>query len=265
MYCDSHAHLESARFDGDRAAVIDRARLAGVRHILTCGSDLATSQAAVQLAAAWDGVYAAVGIHGHRAQSGVVAASEGHWQLDEVEMGSLRVLAKQPRVVALGELGLDYHYDFAPRDVQRAVLARQLALAAELNLPVILHNRESDADLRAIVEDAAPNLRGVLHCFLADAPMADWALARGLYLGVAGPITYANVTHLPPIICRAPRDRVLLETDCPYLAPHPRRGQRNEPSLVVHVAQRVAELWSLAPQEVGEVTAQNASRLFGWG
>jgi len=264
MYCDSHAHLESARFDGDRAAVMVRARQAGVKRILTCGSDLATSQAAVQLAGEWEGVYAAVGIHGHRAESGVVPISQGHWRLVEEAFQPLRALAAQPKVVALGELGLDYHYDLSPRDVQRAVLARQLALAAELNLPVVLHNRESDVDLRAAVEDAASGLRGVLHCFLADQTLADWALARGFYLGVAGPITFANVLHLPEIIRHAPRDRVLIETDCPYLAPHPQRGRRNEPAFVVHVAQRVATLWGLTPEEVGALTAQNASRLFGW-
>lgn len=265
MYCDSHAHLESPRFDGDRSEAMARARAAHVTRILTCGSDLATSQAAVGLAAAWEGVYAAVGIHGHRAESGVSGpGAVGAWRLDEEAFDTLRTLAAQPKVVALGELGLDYHYDLSPRDVQRAVLARQLALAAKVQLPVVLHNRESDADLRAIFEDAAPGLRGVLHCFLADQALADWALARGLYLGVAGPITFANVRHLPEIIRQAPRDRVLIETDCPYLAPHPKRGRRNEPAFVVHVAERLAELWGLTPQEVGALTAQNASRLFGW-
>jgi len=262
MYCDSHAHLESARFDGDRAAVMARARQAGVKRILTCGSDLATSQAAVQLAGEWEGVYAAVGIHGHRAESGVVPISQGHWRLVEEAFQLLRALAAQPKVVALGELGLDYHYDLSPRDVQRAVLARQLALAAELNLPVVLHNRESDVDLRAAVEDAASGLRGVLHCFLADQTLADWALARGFYLGVAGPITFANVLHLPEIIRHAPRDRVLIETDCPYLAPHPQRGKRNEPALLTYVRDAVAQLFGCSPEEVARQTTKNALTVF---
>lgn len=271
MYCDSHAHLESGRFDHDREAVMDRAQRAGVARILTCGSDLATSEAAMRLSAARDGLYAAIGIHGHRAQSAVADVAGGAWRLDEGVFTALHALIASSRqnvmgakIVALGELGLDYHYDFSPRDVQRAVLERLLALAEAWGLAVVLHNRESDADLRAIVDNASPHLRGVLHCFLADDAMADWALARGLYLGVAGPITFERVTHLPAIIRRAPRDRILIETDCPYLAPHPRRGQRNEPSFVTHIAARVAELWGLTSAEVGRLTAENASRLFGW-
>jgi TatD DNase family protein len=173
-------------------------------------------------------------------------------------------LAVGARVVALGELGLDYHYDFAPRPAQCAVLERQLSLAVELGLPVILHNREADADLRVLVSAASASLTGVLHCFLSDADLADWALGRGLYLGIAGPITFRNVAHLPDIVRHAPLDRLLIETDCPYLAPHPHRGQRNEPAWVVDVAARVATLRGLTPNEIGDITLANATRLFGW-
>ena len=172
--------------------------------------------------------------------------------LDETIFARLAQLAQQPGVVAIGEIGLDYHYNFSPPDVQRAVLARQLELAHELGLPVILHNRESDQDLRQIVDAAPAPLRGVLHCFLADQAMADWALARGLYMGVAGPITFKNVRHLPEIIRRVPFDRLLIETDCPYLAPHPKRGRRNEPAYVRYVAEGLARVLSLSPEEVAE-------------
>jgi len=164
--------------------------------------------------------------------------------------------------VAVGEIGLDYHYDFSPREAQRLVLARQLALAGELGLPVILHNRESDEDLRRAVEAAPRSLRGVLHCFLADQKMADWALARGLYIGVAGPITFEKVRHLPNIVRRVPLDRLLVETDAPYLAPHPKRGQRNEPAFVRYVAERLAEILGLPLEELAQRTTENACRLF---
>ncbi|MHB1294789.1 MAG: TatD family hydrolase [Anaerolineae bacterium] len=262
---DSHAHLESPRFDGDRTEVIARAHAVGVARILTCGSDLDTSQASIDLAGGAEGLVAAVGIHGHRASSAVLGdpATAGGWRFDEAAFARLAELARAPRVVALGEIGLDYHYDLTPRPVQCAVLERQLALAEELGLPVVLHNREADADMRALVDAAPDSLRGVLHCFLADEAMAEWALARGLYLGVAGPITFKNVPRLPDVVRAAPLERLLIETDSPYLAPHPKRGARNEPAFVLHVVARLAEVLGLAPEELAQITWENASRLFG--
>jgi TatD DNase family protein len=261
---DSHAHLDSRQFDADREQVIARATSAGVVRILTCGSDLSSSEAALQLAAGHPGIYAAVGIHGHEARTACSQPREGRsLLLDETTFARLAQLAQQPGVVAIGEIGLDYHYDFSPPDVQRAVLARQLDLAHALGLPVILHNRESDQDLRQIVDAAHAPVRGVLHCFLADQAMADWALACGLYMGVAGPITFKNVHHLPEIIRRVPLDRLLIETDCPYLAPHPKRGQRNEPAYVQYVAEALARVLSLSPEEVAERSLENTCRLLG--
>jgi TatD DNase family protein len=177
-------------------------------------------------------------------------------------LSRLADLAAQPGVVAIGEIGLDYHYTFSPVDVQRAVLAQQLRLAHDLDLPVILHNRESDADLRALLDEAPP-VRGVLHCFLADAEMARWALAKGLYLGVAGPITFPKVQHLAPILRDAPVDQLLIETDCPYLAPQPVRGRRNEPAYVLHVAECLAEVLGVPLDELSRRTTENACRLLG--
>jgi TatD DNase family protein len=176
-------------------------------------------------------------------------------------MARLGALAQIPGAVAIGEIGLDYHYDFAPRPVQRLVLERQLRLACALDLPVILHNRESDADLRAIIEAAPDGLRGVLHCFLADAALAEWALARGLYLGVAGPITFRNAPGLAEIIRRVPLERLLIETDCPYLAPEPQRGRRNEPAYVAHVAERLAQVLGVSSERVAQQTDANARDL----
>jgi len=278
---DSHAHLESPRFDPDREQVIARAISVGVTRVLSCGSDLATSEAEVMLARQHQGVYAAIGIHAHEASSALRQTPDKpqSLELDERAFERLREMAMERGVVAVGEIGLDYHYDFSPREAQRLVLARQLALAGELGLPVILHNRESDEDLRRAVEAAPRSLRGVLHCFLADQKMADWALARGLYIGVAGPITFEKVRHLPDIVRRVPLDRLLIETDAPYLTPRPKRGQvllphtvnekqdlsggqRNEPAFVRYVAERLAEVLGLPLDELAHRTTENACRLF---
>lgn len=266
-FFDTHAHLDSPQFASDREAVIARAVAAGVTRILTCGHDLVSSQECVQLAQTHRGLYAAAGIHAHQASSVGDSCSDRGASLNEQAFRSLAELASSARVVAIGEIGLDYHYTFSPPQVQCAVLERQLLLAQELDLPVVLHNRESDADLRRLVGEASARaggrLRGVLHCFLADQPMAEWAVATGLYLGVAGPVTFQKVTHLRSILTRVPHGRLLIETDCPYLAPHPRRGTRNEPAFVTHVVARLGELTALSLDEVVAVTTANAIRLFG--
>lgn len=264
MLFDTHTHLESQRYDADRDAVIARAREAGIERMVTCGSDLPTSRACLELADAHDGIYAAVGIHPHEAWTAASAvADSGEIVLFDAAFGELADMAAQGRTVALGEMGLDYYYDLTPRPVQRAVLARQLELAAEIGLPVILHNRQSDDDLRSILEASSPRLRGVLHCFLADATLAAWALERGLYLGMGGPLTFRKVVHLEDIVRWMPRERLLLETDCPYLAPQPKRGRRNEPAYLRHVAERVAQIWNVSLEAVAEQTTANANRLFG--
>jgi len=264
QFFDSHTHLESARFEPDRDQVVARARSAGVTRMVSCASDLPTSSLELALADRWPGVYAAVGIHPHEARSATRGDSQepGRWELDRSAFERLAGLGVHPRVVAIGEIGLDYHYQFSPREVQRAVLQRQLALACELGLPVILHHRESDADLRHLV-DAAPAIpSGVLHCFLGDRAMAEWALAQGFYIGVAGPITFKSASHLAEIVRRIPLDRLLIETDAPYLAPHPHRGRRNEPAFVVHVAEKLAQVLCLPLEEIALRTMENACHLF---
>jgi len=265
QFLDSHTHLESPRFEPDRDQVIARARSAGVTRMVSCSADLSTSSAEIALADRWPGVYAAVGIHPHEARSVIRGncTRRGHWELDESSFRRLAEIAAHPKVVAIGEIGLDYHYDFSPRDVQHAVFARQLALGCELDLPVILHNRESDQDLRRLVDGAAACPRGVLHCFLADQAMAEWALAKGFYLGIGGVITFKSAHHLAEIVRQVPLGRLLIETDAPYLAPHPKRGRRNEPAFVVHVAERLADVLGLSLQEVAHQTTENACRLFG--
>ncbi|MBC7236852.1 MAG: TatD family hydrolase [Chloroflexi bacterium] len=268
---DSHTHLESPRYNADREEVICRAVSAGVTRMISCGSDLATSRQNVALATKYKSVYAAVGVHGHEASSAFAlaeteVANGGQVPIDQVVeevIVEIAALAQELKVVAIGEIGLDYHYQFSPRPAQRAVLARQLALACALELPVILHNRESDEDLRRLVDAVPGPLRGVLHCFMADERMAIWALDRGLYIGIAGPITFRNVAHLPDVVRRIPLDRLLIETDSPWLAPHPQRGRRNEPAYVRHIAERLAEILNLSPEVVAARTTENACRLFG--
>ncbi|MCD6520979.1 MAG: TatD family hydrolase [Anaerolineae bacterium] len=259
---DSHVHLESSRFDSDRLEVIARARSAGVTAMITCGTDLETSAQEIVLARGFSGVYAAVGVHAHEARSIVIETEKG-WRLSEEALQRLWILAQQPGVVAIGEIGLDYHYNFSPPEIQKLVLAQQLKLASELDLPVILHNREADEDMRSILDNAPSELRGVLHCFLADQEMAEWALGRGFYLGVGGPVTFRKMEPLRRLIRQLPLERLLIETDSPYLAPRPKRGQRNEPAYVRYVAERLAELFALPLTEIAARTYSNASQLFG--
>jgi TatD DNase family protein len=264
MLIDSHAHLDAPRFDADREAVVMRAHQAGIEAIITCGADLASSRAAIDLGRRYEGVCATAGVHPHEASS-VCSQASGEWVVSPDALAELRELLSQPGVVALGEIGLDYHHDLAPRAAQRAAFASQLRLAAEAGLPVVVHCREAEEDLMAIMEDAPKGLAGVLHCFLGSERLAQWALARGLHLGIAGPITFARMEALAKIVQAAPPERLLVETDCPYLAPHPLRGKRNEPAYVVHVARRLAELRDLPFEQVAAVTTANARELFHVG
>lgn len=261
MFFDTHAHLDSDRFGGDAAGVIARAREAGVTRIVTCGSDLASSAACVQIAQEYERVYASAGVHPHEAHS--ICAGAGAPVVQPEALDQLRQWAAEQRIVAIGEIGLDYHYDFSPRDAQCAVLAAQLCVADELSLPVVLHNRESDPDFVSLLESGPVGIRGVLHCFLSTAELARWALDRGLYLGVAGPVTFRGMDGLAAILRDAPLERLLIETDSPYLAPHPHRGKRNEPAYVPHVAEKLAEIRGMPVEELARITADNGRRLFG--
>lgn len=257
---DTHCHVNLPEFDADRALVLERAKQAGVTRLLIPGVDLATSAQAVYLAEANPGIYAAVGIHPHYAQT---------W--DEQAAATLRSLAESHKVVAIGEIGLDYYRDFCPVPVQRAVFRAQLELAVELGLPVVVHQRESIDDILDTLElhrqQLPANLAqrpGVLHAFSADAHAASSALAQGFYLGVAGPVTFRNAEALRSVLAEAAPDRLLIETDAPYMTPVPHRGKRNEPMYVRHVADRLALLFGLDTTRMAQVTSGNADRLFRW-
>jgi len=246
---DSHAHLDDRAFAKDRAAVIARA-FADEIGIVTIGADLRSSQEAVRLARRHRTIWATVGAHPHGAKD-----------VDGLVLSELERLAEH--AVAVGEIGLDYYRDLSPRDVQRRVFAEQLELAKRLDLPVCLHNRESTDDLLAIVRAAGSTHRGVVHSFLGDADLATEFLDLGLHLAVGGPITFPKNGALREAVRRIPMDRLLIETDCPYLTPVPYRGRRNEPSYVRYAAEAIAEVNGIDPDEVARATTENTMRLFG--
>jgi len=249
---DTHAHLNHARFEGDLPDVIARARQAGVARIVVPGYDLPSSQAAVALAREHEGLSAAVGVHPHDASG-----------LDEAGLAQLRRLAEQPEVAAVGESGLDYYYEHSPRPAQRAAFAAHAALAREVGLPLIVHSRDASEEVMALLAEAAPPVV-VLHCFSGDEAAAAQAVERGYYLGLAGPLTFRNAASLRTIAAGLPRERVLIETDCPYLAPAPHRGKRCAPAHVALVCRALADLWNEDPAAVADLTSANAAAAFGW-
>jgi TatD DNase family protein len=255
---DTHCHLNFHQFDADRAAVVERAARAGVARILIPAVDAESASQAVALAAEYAGVFASVGIHPNDTAD-----------FSEADLDPIRDLASAPKVVAIGEIGLDYHWDKSPKEAQWRAFEAQLALVRELEMPVIIHNREASDDVIAILEtwarDLPPALRdrpGVLHSFSAPQSIAERALACGFYLGFTGPITYKNADDLRQIAALMPLDRLLIETDAPYLTPTPHRGQRNEPAYVRLVAERIAALRRLPLDEIASATTANAARLF---
>jgi TatD DNase family protein len=252
MLIDTHTHLDDARYNDDRESVIARAREAGVETFLTIGCDLATSRSAVALADRYPFVYASIGVHPHE-----VKHIEDEWY-DE-----FRRLAKNENVLAYGEIGLDYHYNHSSPKEQRDRFREQIQVARELKLPVIIHTREAQEDTIAILnEERASEIGGVFHCFSGDAWLAKDALDLGFYLSFSGILTFQNATTLREIAKNTPLDRLLIETDCPYLTPVPYRGKRNEPAYVSQVAKQLASLHEQSLDEIAERTSENARRLF---
>lgn len=251
---DTHCHLDDESFLADIDEVVSRAVEVGVGRIIVPAIDRDNIHDVLKLATRFEGVYGAVGIHPNSAAS---------WQ-DEW-LHELRSLANRRKVVAIGEIGLDYYWDKTPATVQRRAFRLQLDLAAELSLPVIIHNRDASADVIEHLAASPLNGRdrpGVLHSFSGDWAMAEAVLEMGFYLGFTGPLTYKKADSLREIAARAPLDRILIETDAPYLTPHPFRGRRNEPAYVRMVGERLAELRGLSLEDIGRITTANAERLF---
>lgn len=253
MLTDSHAHLDDEELFADLSAILGRAIEAGVGRIVVPGVSLESSRKAVELAQVHPMIYAAVGIHPHLAKE----------YLPE-NRKELVALAAREKVVALGEIGLDYHYSFCPPEVQRQAFAAQLELASELDKPLILHSREADEDTYRLLRSAPlPGKPGVLHCYSSNWDWAQKFLEMGFYLGVTGVITFKKAEALREVVQKAPLSRLLIETDSPYLAPHPHRGKRNEPALVREVAETVAEVRGIPLEEVLLATCRNLNDLFG--
>lgn len=250
---DTHAHLNDEDFDADREEVIERARSAGVALIVNVGYDLNSSRESIKLAGRYDLIYAAVGIHPH----GAARAAQGYLE-------DLAELAGCPKVVALGEMGLDYYRDLSPRPAQQKVFREQLALARQLKMPVIIHDRDAHGDLLDILKKDGPGeAGGVLHCYSGSWEMARQCLSMGFYISIAGPVTFQNAPKLKDVAARVPADRLLVETDAPYLAPAPHRGGRNEPSHVRYTALEIARLKGIEPEELALTCMENGKRIFG--
>ncbi len=255
MLCDSHAHLDALQFDEDRAAVLQRAADAGVRAIINVGYNPATWPTTLALASAHPGIFACIGFHPNDAAA---------W--DDALIATLADLHAHPKVVAVGETGLDYYRDYASPEQQRAAFAAQLALARAFRKPVVIHHRDAHDDLLAMLyaEVAAYGpIRGVLHAFNGGPGFAAEILALGLHLGIGGPVTFKNATELHAAARAVPLDRMVIETDSPYLAPYPHRGRRNESAYVALIAERIAALRETDVQTVAAATTTNAARLFG--
>ncbi|HOX14928.1 MAG TPA: TatD family hydrolase [Smithellaceae bacterium] len=250
MLIDSHAHLEMREFDSDRHDVIERAGLAGVDCIVTVGTNPGLSRKALSIAHQYKNIYATVGVHPHD------VAKAGDKSFDE-----LKALAQDPKVVAYGEIGLDYFRNISPREKQIEMFAKQLELAQELNLPVIIHDRDAHEETLRMVKTSRVRL-GVFHCFSGDWAMARQCIDLGFYISVPGVVTFDKSKVLQDVVRQAPLDTILLETDCPYLTPVPHRGKRNEPSFIIHTAKKVAEIKKLPWEDIAQTAARNTRKLF---
>ena len=261
MFVDSHAHLDGKQFATDREQVISRAREAGVRNIVSIGNGdgPANFDCGIHLAEKYDFMYATIGIHPHEA-----------CLADQAAFDRMQQLARHPKIIAWGEIGLDYFYDHSPRETQQQVFAKQMELAATAKLPIVIHCRPSnDSDnawqdcLRLIEEQWAPRgLGGILHCFTGNWPQAQRALDMGFMISFAGNVTFPKAQQIRDAALQVPLDRILIETDSPYLAPVPHRGKRNEPAFVRETARQLGELRSLSTEEVGERTSRNFYNFF---
>jgi TatD DNase family protein len=249
---DSHCHLDDSKFDEDREQVIERARAAGVERMMAIGTgngppDL---EVAVRQAERYPFVFATIGVHPHDASKATPETFD-----------RLRELARHPKVLAVGEIGLDYHYDFSPRDVQRSVFERQLELAAEAGKPIVIHTREAWDDTLEVLRSTWLG-EGVMHCFTGDVEQAEQALGIGFHLSFGGVLTFPKAESVREAARITPDDKLLVETDCPYLAPVPHRGKRNEPAFMVETVRRLAEVRASTPERVTELTTTNFGRLF---
>ena len=251
MLFDTHAHLDDRAFDCDREALISGLREKGIALVMNPGCSLESSKNAVALAKKYPFLYAAVGSHPDAAD-----------EVDEAVLNEYRLLCREEKVKAIGEIGLDYHYEDIPREIQKKAFRMQMALAQEVGLPVIIHQREALADCLEILGDF-PQVKGVFHCFSGSAQTARELTAQGWYVGFTGVLTFKNARKALEAAQAVPKDRIVLETDCPYMAPEPYRGRRNDPGYLYRMAEVLGELLGITPEETQELTLQNGKRLYG--
>ena len=253
MFFDTHAHLNADQYNEDLQEVIDRAQAEGISRIVVVGFDRPTIKRAMELAEQYDFIYASVGWH----------------PVDAIDMTTedllwIEELASHPKVVALGEMGLDYYRDKSPKEIQKEVFRKQIKLAKKVKLPIIIHNRDATADIVEILrEEGAEEVGGIMHCFSGSSEVAQECVKMNFYISLGGPVTFKNARKPKEVAEVIPLDKLLIETDCPYLAPHPYRGKRNEPSYVKLVAEQIAEIKQLSVEEVARATTENANKLFG--
>lgn len=250
---DTHAHIDVEQFDEDRDAVMQRADKAGLWRIVNMGDSMESSQSSVETATQYGMVYTGVGIHPEEAR-----------EMTQADDDQLAAWSKLSKTVAIGEIGLDYYWekDAGKRQLQREVFIRQLDLARQLHLPVCVHNREAHGDMMDILRREAKGMVGVMHCFSGSLEIARELIRMGWFIGVDGPLTFKNAAKLPEIVQRLPLERIVIETDCPYMAPAPLRGKRNEPALVYYVAAKLAQLRGEALEKIARQTTQNALELY---
>ena len=251
MLFDTHAHMDDRAFDADRDALLSSLRSQGVGLLMNPGCSVASSRAASELSRKYPFVYAAAGSHPDTAD-----------EVDDTVLEEYRRLVRSnPKIKAIGEIGLDYHYEDIPREIQKRAFRAQMALAQELNLPVIVHEREAHQDGMDIASEF-PSVTGVFHCFSGSAEMAKWLIARGWYIGFTGVLTFKNARKALEVAASIPLDRIVLETDCPYMSPEPFRGRRNDPGRLCRMAESLASLRGLSREEVEAVTLENGKRLY---
>lgn len=250
MYFDTHAHLDDEAFDADRDELIRSFASVGVTRVLNAASDMPSSYATVSLCKKYDFIYGAVGIHPEAAD-----------RMEKGDIEKIYALTKEKNIVAIGEAGLDYYWDSVPRDVQKEAFRAQCALAVECSLPIVVHDREAHRDCFDILGEF-PGVRAVYHCFSGSVEYARELVKRGYFFSFGGAVTFKNAKTAPEVLAAIPRERVMLETDCPYMAPVPHRGKRNHPGLVPHVAEKIAQIWGMTADEVGRITTENALKFF---
>ena len=252
MLIDSHAHLDDRRFNADRDMLIKSLKENNVDLVLNIGADIKTSWASVDLAKKYDNIYAVVGVHPHSAKD-----------LEGSDLSELRSMAKQDKVVAIGEIGLDYYRDNSPRDIQRKWFKKQIELAQELDMPVVIHSREATQETFDILKEASKKkkLKGILHSYSGSYEMAVEYIKLGFYISISGPVTFKNARVLRDLAARIPLDKLIIETDAPYLTPEPYRGKRNEPMFVKYVAEKIAEVRGTTFEEIANMTSQNLLEL----